>query len=200
MCQRFSLFKNKATELKRGFISMSLSIWRNASPIHKRILSIVAIFIVAITVIGSLMPMDPQQAKDISNDLNQTVNTMKQNDTLLPYIFGNNFMICLLMFIPVIGPLLGSYILFNTGTVIGAISAAEGIPTIVALAATFIPIGLIEFTAYSAAMTESIWLVRRILQGRGLRELKNTGLFVSICAVVLILGAIIETALISVGV
>jgi hypothetical protein len=73
---------------------MSLSIWRNASPIHKRILSIVAIFIVAImiTVIGSLMPMDPQQAKDISNDLNQTVNTMKQNDTLLPYIFGNNFM------------------------------------------------------------------------------------------------------------
>jgi hypothetical protein len=178
---------------------MSLSIWRNASPIHKRILSIVAIFIVAImiTVIGSLMPMDPQQAKDISNDLNQTVNTMKQNDTLLPYIFGNNFMICLLMFIPVIGPLLGFYILFNTGTVIGAISTAEGIPAIIALVATFIPIGLIEFTAYSTAMTESIWLFRRITQGRGIRELKNACIFISIAAVLLFLGAVIETILIS---
>jgi len=180
---------------------MSLSIWRNASPIHKRILSIVAIFIVAImiTVIGSLMPMDPQQAKDISNDLNQTVNTMKQDDTLLPYIFGNNFMICLLMFVPVIGPLLGFYILFNTGTVIGAISTAEGIPTIVALAATFIPIGIIEFTAYSTAMTESIWLFRRILQGRGKHEFRNACLFIALCAVLLLLGAIIETAIISIG-
>ncbi|HLE75970.1 MAG TPA: stage II sporulation protein M [Candidatus Bathyarchaeia archaeon] len=180
---------------------MSLAFWRNASPRRKRVLSTIVVFIVAImiTVIGSLMPMDPQQAKDISNNLNQTINTMKQDDTLLPYILGNNFMICLLMFIPVIGPLLGFYILFNTGTVIGAISAAEGIPAIVALAVTFIPIGLIEFTAYSAAMTESIWLFRRILQGRGLRELKNASLFVSICAILLLLGAIIETALISIG-
>jgi hypothetical protein len=180
---------------------MGLNMWRTASPRRKRILSTIVVFIVAImiTVIGSLMPMDPQQAKDVSNNLNQTVNTMKQDDTLLPYIFGNNFMICLLMFVPVIGPLLGFYILFNTGTVIGAISAAEGIPTIVALAATFIPIGLIEFTAYSAAMTESIWLFRRILQGRGLRELKNAGLFVSISAVLLLLGAVIETALLSIA-
>jgi hypothetical protein len=178
---------------------MSLSIWRNASPIHKRILSIVAIFIVAImiTVIGSLMPMDPQQAKDISNNLNQTVNTMKQDDTLLPYIFGNNFMICLLMFIPVIGPLLGFYILFNTGTVIGAISTAEGISPIIALALTLIPIGLIEFTAYSTAMTESIWLFRRITQKKGIHELKNTCVFISIAAVLLFLGAVIETILIS---
>jgi hypothetical protein len=176
--------------------------WRTISSRNKRILSIVAVFIVAIiiTVIGSLMPTSPQQARDVSNDLNQTVNTMKQSDTLLPYIFGNNFMICLLMFVPVIGPLLGFYILFNTGTVIGAISTAEGIPAVVAVAATFIPIGIIEFTAYSTAMAESIWLLRRGLQGRGLHELRNAGLFVLICAVVLLLGATLETALISIGV
>jgi hypothetical protein len=178
---------------------MSLEIWKKASPMRKRRLSIVAILIIAIiiTLIGSLTPMDPQQARDISNSLNQTVNTMKQDDTLLPYIFGNNFMICLAMFIPVIGPLLGFYILFNTGTVIGAISTAEGIPAIIALVATFIPIGLIEFTAYSTAMTGSIWLFRRITQGRGIRELKNTCIFISIAAVLLFLGAVIETILIS---
>ena len=106
-------------------------------------------------------------------------------------------MICLLMFIPVIGPLLGFYILFNTGTVLGAISTAEGIPPIIALAVTLIPIGLIEFAAYSTAMTESIWLFRRITQKKGIHELKNTCIFVSIAAVLLFLGAVIETMLIS---
>jgi hypothetical protein len=145
------------------------------------------------------MPMNSQEANQINNELNQTMNSLSENGALMQYIFGNNFFICLLMFIPIIGPLLGCYILFNTGTVIGAISAAEGIPAIVALAATFIPIGLIEFTAYSAAMTESIWLFRRILQGRGKHEFKNACLFIALCAVLLLLGAIIETAIISIG-
>ena len=175
--------------------------WSTASSRRKRILSIIAVFIVAfiITVIGSLTPTSPQQAKDISNSLNQTINAMKQNDTLLPYIFGNNLMICLLMFVPVIGPILGLYIMFDTGVGLGALSVTTGIPVIVGLAVTFIPIGIIEFTAYSTAMAESVWLFRRFLQGRGLRELKNASLFVSFCAVVLILGATVETALISIG-
>lgn len=181
---------------------MSLAIWRNASSRRKRIISTIVILIVAllITIVGSFVPTDPQQAIQISNDLNQTVTSLSQNGALTQYIFGNNFIICLIMFIPVAGPLLGFYILFNTGSVIGAISAAEGISPIVALALTFIPIGLIEFTAYSAAMAESVWLFRRLLQGQRLRELKNAGVLVMICAVLLVLGAIIETALIiSVG-
>jgi len=108
-------------------------------------------------------------------------------------------MICLLMFVPIVGPILGFYILFNTGTVIGAVSTAEGIPAVVGLAATFIPIGIIEFTAYSTAMAESVWLFRRGLQGLELHELRNAGLLVLICAAVLLLGAALETALISIG-
>lgn len=177
---------------------MSLAIWRNASSKRKRIYSTILVLIIAlvITVVGSYMPIDPQEASQISNDLNQTRNSLIENGVLMQFIFGNNFFICLLMFIPIIGPFLGGYTLFNTGTVIGAISAAEGIPAILALAVTLIPIGLIEYTAYSAAMTESIWLFRRLLQGHGLREIKNAGILVTICAVLLVLGAIIETALI----
>jgi hypothetical protein len=48
-------------------------------------------------------------------------------------------------------------------------------------------------------MTESIWLFRRILQGRGKHEFKNACLFIALCAVLLLLGAIIETAIISIG-
>src|SRR3972149_10331234 len=109
---------------------MSLSIWRSASSRRKRIYSIIAVFILAIivTVSGSSMPVDAQQARQISDNLNQTVNTVSESGALTQFIFGNNLMICLVMFIPIVGPLLGLYVLFNTGTVIGAIATAQGAP------------------------------------------------------------------------
>jgi hypothetical protein len=182
--------------------SLSLSIWRNASPRRKRIYSIIAIFIVVviITVIGSLVPVTAQQAKQISDDLNQTVTTANQNGTLTQYIFGNNLIICLMMFIPIVGPLLGLYVLFNTGAVLGAIATAQNVPSIFAFVALIItPVFWLEFAAYSTAMAESVWLFRRLLQGRGLRELRNTSMFISICAVILAVSAVIETLLISIG-
>lgn len=180
---------------------MSLSIWRNASSRRKRIYSIIAVFIIAIivTVIGSLTPVDAQQARQISDELNQTVTTASESGTLTQFIFGNNLMICLLMFVPIVGPLLGLYVLFNTGTVIGAIATAQGVPSIFAFIALVItPVFWLEFAAYSTAMAESVWLFRRLLQGRGLRELRNASIFISICTVILVVGAVIETALISI--
>lgn len=174
--------------------------WKNASSRRKRILSTIVILVVAVvvTLLGTLMPTTPQQAKTISNDLNQTINSLKPNDALTPYIFGNNFMICLVMFIPIVGPIFGFYALFNTGTAIGAVATTQGFPAIfVFLAELILPIFWLEFTAYSIAIAESIWFVRRLLQRTGKREIKNLGILVTICAVVLLISAIIETAIIS---
>ena len=173
--------------------------WTKASTRRKRILSIIAVFIVAlaITAAGTLMPVSTEEANQINDNLNQTVSTLSERGALTQYIFGNNFLICLLMFIPVIGPFLGLFIMFNTGTVIGAIATAEGFPPLLALALVFIPIGLIEFAAYSTAMAESVWLFWRLVTRRGLRELRVTSVFISICAVLLVVGAIVEVALIS---
>ena len=182
---------------------MSITIWTRASPRRKRILSTIFILIVAIAVtgLGTLVPIDQQEAKKISNDLNQTVTTLGNEGALMQYILGNNLLICLLMFIPIIGSLLGLYIMFNTGTVVGAIAAAGGYSPALALIALFItPVAWLEFAAYSTAMTESIWLFRRALQGRGFRELrKNTTMFITIATVLLAIGAIVETALISIA-
>jgi hypothetical protein len=146
------------------------------------------------------MPINAQEAEQISSDLDQTVNSLSENGALMQYIFGNNFFICLLMFVPIVGPILGCYILFNTGNVIGAIAIAGNYPLIVAFVALFLtPVAWLEFAAYSVSMSESIWLFRRILQGRGKREFKNACLFITICAVLLLVGAITETALIAVG-
>ena len=84
--------------------------------------------------------------------------------------------------------------------VVGAIATSGGYPPILALIALVItPVFWLEFAAYSTAMAESVWLFRRLLQGRGLRELRTMSIFVTICAVILAVGAIVETALISVG-
>lgn len=181
---------------------MILDIWRNASPKRKRIYSAIAIFVIAliITIIGSLVPVDAQEANQINDELNQAVASLGEEGVLTQFIFGNNFIICLLMFIPVLGPLLGFYALFNTGMVVSAIATAEGYPLfLVFFSLALTPVFWLEFAAYSIAISESIWLFRRILQGRGWRELKNACIFVSICAVLLFLGAVIETALIIIG-
>ena len=60
--------------------------------------------------------------------LNSTLNTHKSNGSLTEYIFFNNFEICLLMFVPIIGPILGFAILFNTGIALGAIASVQGYP------------------------------------------------------------------------
>jgi hypothetical protein len=181
---------------------MILDIWRNASPRRKRILSAIAIFVIAliITIIGSLVPVDAQEASQINDNLDQTVTSLGEEGVLMQFIFGNNFIICLLMFIPVLGPLLGFYALFNTGMVVSAIATAEGYPLfLVFFSLVLTPVFWLEFAAYSIAISESVWLFRRILQRRGWRELKNACIFVSICAVLLFLGAVVETALIYIG-
>jgi hypothetical protein len=105
----------------------------------------------------------------------------------------------LLMFVPVIGPILGFLILFDTGMAMGAIASVQGYSPLLGFALLVItPVFWLEFTSYSIGITESIWLFRRLLQGRW-RELKNTGILIGICALLLLIGAIVETWLISLG-
>jgi hypothetical protein len=182
-------------------MKLDLSLWKNASPRRKRIYSTIIIFVIAVllTIIGSLVPLSAQDAKQISNGVNQTLTTNQANGTLPEYIFLNNFYICLLMFVPVIGPILGFLILFDTGMAMGAIASVQGYSPFLGFALLVItPVFWLEFTSYSIGITESIWLFRRLLQGRW-RELKNTGILIGICAILLVVGAIVETWLISIG-
>jgi hypothetical protein len=181
---------------------VDFSFWTTASTRRKRVYTFIFIFAVAfiLTVIGSLIPISPQSAQQVSNQLNQTVNQNKASGTLPEYIFVNNFSICLVMFIPIIGPILGFFILFDTGYAFSAIAQVQGVPSLLLIFAELLtPVFWIEFTAYSIAISESIWLMRRLLQKR-VWELKNTVILIGVCAGLLALGAIVETWLISIGV
>ncbi len=172
--------------------------WKNMSPLRRRIIAVVIVFvvIVIITAIGTLIPISQQDANTIDKDLNQTRETLKDNGFLLQYIYGNNFMITMIMFIPFLGPIFGAYVLFNTGTVIGAEAVAQSIPQPLILVSLFLtPVAWLEFISYSIAIAGSIWLSMRLLQSR-LHEFVNTAKFISICAVILLASAAIETLLI----
>ena len=184
--------------------------WKNASSKRKRIYSAIVVFVIAVllTVFGTLVPLSPQDAKQISDSTNQTIAEGTANGTLAVSIFVNNFSLCLLMFIPVVGAAIGLFIMFSTGVAIGAIisvqstagtsaTAANIDPTTAILVLVFAGLTfLLEYVSYSIGISESIWLFRRLTQRRW-RELKNTAILVGICALLLGIGAIVETWAIS---
>jgi len=214
-------------------MKLGWSFWANLSTRRKRIFSFLFIFvlIIIITIIGALVPTNAQQSKELFNQVNQTVTDNKASGLLAPSIFINNFSLCLLMFLPLLGCFIGLVIMFNTGYVIGAelryeastsnagTAAASVHPSaavlILALAlATF----LCEYVSYAIGVSESIWLTRRITQirwgelkteaqirwrlfhnirqtrwGELRRELKYTAILIGVVAVLLTIGAIVET-------
>jgi hypothetical protein len=186
------------------------SFWKTASLRRKRIYSIIFMFAfaVSLTVIGSLVPLSPQFAKEINDSINQTRTQGLENGTLIPSILLNNFGLCLAMFIPLAGAVLGLFIMFNTGL---AFSAAFQVQSTTAASTPLLDISpttaviallvfglvfLLEYVSYSIAIAESIWLFRRLRQ-RKWGELKNAAILIGIVAVLLIVGAVVETWLIS---
>lgn len=174
---------------------MALNLWKNFPSKIQRILTILAFFLLSliITIAGTFTPLSREEA----NDINRELEKMRQNISA-QFIFGNNFMISLIMFVPIIGPIFGSYALYNTGVVIAAASIGEGIhPLAVFLFLFIFPFTWLEFIAYSTAIAESVWLTWRIIKRKGKREIVNTCILISICAVMLLIAAIIETVLIT---
>jgi hypothetical protein len=187
--------------------------WLAASPRRKRIYSISFMLMLAVsaTLLGLLVPMDPIEAQMITDQLNQTVTQGVANGSLIQDIFFNNFLLCLAMFIPLAGAAIGLLILFNTGQAFRAVFEIQAAnitanpsvtptplpsitPTVAVLA--FVGIGavfLLEYVSYSIGMTESVWLFRRLLQNRWRSELRYLLIFIGTIALLLIIGAVVET-------
>jgi hypothetical protein len=145
-----------------------------------------------VTVAGTFVQVSQEEAQAINDQFEE----IRASDTLMLDIFVNNFAICLLMFIPVIGTAAGLFVLFSTGIAISAQASILGYPPLLVLIALMLtPIFWIEFAAYATGLTESIWVLRRLWQHRW-RELKWYGVLIGICALLLAVGAVVETLLI----
>ena len=191
---------------------IGLPLWVNASPKRKRIYSTLFVLILAVvaTLAGMLVPLSPEEAQMISDQLNRTITENTAQGTLISTIFLNNFSLCLLMFIPLAGLAIGLFILFSTGMAFRAVfdmQAASGISSatpeiqistallvLVLVAATF----LLEYVSYAIGMTESVWLFRRLLHRRWI-DLKNALKLIGLVALLLIIGALVETWALSIS-
>ena len=176
---------------------MALGFWRKASSRRKRIITIIVFFLIGIivTCVGTLTPLSKQEAEEINQDLENL-----RKNVSVQYIFGNNLLICLVMFIPIVGPIFGLYALYNTGVVIEAqvvAASTTGISPILVFFVLFLfPFTWLEFISYSTAFAESVWIIRRFTQGLGRKEIKNTAVLIAIVTIFLLVGAVIETVLI----
>jgi uncharacterized membrane protein SpoIIM required for sporulation len=184
------------------------SFWKSTSSRSRRFLTILTFFAlsIVITVAGVLTPLSLQESNDLGNQLKQTEEDVKKMDVLhgAVYFFSHNFLICLVMFVPIVGPLFGSYVFYNTGLVLSAetnVAAADNTmhvsPLLVFFLLFLFPHTWLEFIAYSAALAASVWLTWRIIQRKIIGELSRTAIFIGICALLLFVAGILEAAVIA---
>ena len=168
------------------------------SDLRKRILAIVVFFIVALASIFSgaiTTNVSIQEAQSLRDELEEEFQRM--NDPR--FIFGNNLIHTLVMFTPLMGPVWGCFVLFNTGRIIAFFSITEEVPVMLMfLVLLFNPILWLELGVYSTAMAQSVILLLRIIQRRGVREAVRTCIVITACVVVLLISAIAEWIIINV--
>jgi hypothetical protein len=166
---------------------------------HKRLVitAILLAIALSVTLAGVLvLRMDVSEAQKLKAELQEEFDRL--NDPR--FIFGNNFFHTLVMFVPVIGPIWGSYVLFNTGTIVAVIGIADEVPPILYLFLLMLtPVFWLEFGVYSVAMAQSVVWLLQFLRGRGRKEAVRTCILVTICAAILLLAAVVEWVMISVG-
>jgi hypothetical protein len=145
--------------------------------------------LVATALGATLLKIDVSEAESRMEDLQRQLENL--NDPLI--IFGNNFFHSLVMFVPVLGPCWGCFVLFNTGTVIGVFGVAQGLPpALLLMLLMFTPIFWLEYIPYSVAMGQSMIFLMKTLRGEGRKEAVKTCVLVTACALVLLLSALIE--------
>jgi len=113
--------------------------------------------------VGTLTPPDPALAQE----LERLVREMQESGYAM--IFMNNAMIALTFFVPLLG--LGSAFstAYTSGAAMSAVAATGGInPQMLLLSTIIMPHSLIEFVAYSLALTENLVIMQKILARKGL--------------------------------
>lgn len=169
--------------------------WRGALSLKNRLIFILifTIALYSLLYISSAMPL----SADEMNMLREEAERILREKYTIIDIFLNNFMISLIIFIPLVGPFIGGYVIYFTGRLIGSLAASTGIPSIFLISITIITFyGLIEFLAYGTAFTESIIFAYSIFKKKSRIELRWLIISIVAVAVLLLIAATIEYLLI----
>lgn len=162
----------------------------------KKVFAAVLIGLLGMAFVGSGMPMDKNEAEQLIEEAKKTLPEKVSVDT----IFLNNFRASLLMTIPGIGVVLAGIIIYNTGVVFGATGITTNIyGPLLLLVVAITPFFWLEFLAYAAGATQSLYLMRSIVSKSIKSEIKRTAFVLAIVALFLLIGAAVEVLFIQAG-
>ncbi|MBS7639031.1 stage II sporulation protein M [Candidatus Bathyarchaeota archaeon] len=151
------------------------------------------------TTAGALTKIDLLTARNIVDRMNKIEEVLRTTDIGVQLIFGNNLMYALGMFVPVAGPWLGFYVLYNTGVIISAFGIIYNTnPLLVFLMLFLYPHTWMEYTAYALAISESFWLIYAAVKHRFKDELIIMLMMVVLCNILLLAGAVVEVVMIEI--
>lgn len=160
---------------------------------RKKVYLLVLLVLLGEVAISSSYPVTKNEAEKIIENAKKII----PKDPTILAIFGNNISIALLMLIPIIGVIIGTYALFNTGLIFAATGVTNGIPGIfLILVTSILPFFWFEFLAYAAAITQGLYLIWVVRKRNFKVEAKNTIITIAVVAALLFIGAFIETLLI----
>lgn len=170
-------------------------IWTNI--LRERLVVFLVVFALCVlaTIAGVVAKVSLQEAQEISEGMNEMKNAIRFMSVQV--IFGNNLMYALIMFIPVAGPGVGFYVLYNTGRIIAALGKISNIdPLLLYLLLFIFPFTWLEYVAYALAISESLWIIYAMIKRNLRNEMFLMSMTVVICNILLLSGAIIEAAII----
>jgi uncharacterized membrane protein SpoIIM required for sporulation len=140
-----------------------------------------------------ITPEGSQQANATYQEIQETRITATAGS-----IFVNNFLVSIVLVIPIAGLVGFLFVLFNTGQVIGLLAAATGYTPEAYVIATAIPIGLMEVCAYAILGAESMYVAALALNKNEARDriVKQSWKSFILFIVILLVAAIVEAILI----
>jgi hypothetical protein len=157
---------------------------------------------IALTFIASTLPATSSYGREISEELNSSVNVSDPFDTATG-IAGHNLILSMLMGIPFVGVIIGLAIMGNTGYAISALTSFQapgsGIKITGPVAFStlaLLPFFWLEFISYSIMMTQSITLGYSLIRGGAREEGKRTLMTLGIVTLLLVVGGFIEALII----
>jgi len=161
---------------------------------RRRIFVIVFLLLLGFTAIGSSTTVDKSEANRILENVKKTV---PESPSVID-IFSNNIRVALLMLIPGLGLILAPYVLYNTGLVFSAAGVANEVSGVMLFLTTAIlPFFWLEFVAYTASITQNLYVIWAIKSKILRSEIRNLAYTIIIIVALLLLGAWVETIFIS---
>jgi uncharacterized membrane protein SpoIIM required for sporulation len=131
-----------------------------------------------------------------ANQTQQQVNTIRRNITPQS-IFLNNFLVSIPAIVPVAGLILFGRVWINTGQAIGRLAYSYGVSPLRYIIGVYVPVGIIESSAYSVIIAESLFLTFALAKRTFTERLKNqTWKSLILYVALLVIAAIVEAELI----